>query len=83
MWLTYGGLGLWGVSLYRSAFSRKERYLSLSILIVAALVLATDVLASFEPQLAALLHHPVGTALGLVMAGLVLWTISIKSRRDD
>jgi hypothetical protein len=72
LWLLYGGLALWGLWRYRNASSRAERYLFASIPIVAALVLATDILASLEPQLAGTLHHPVGTVLGLLMAALVI-----------
>jgi hypothetical protein len=72
LWLLYGGSALWGLWRYRNAGSRTERYLFASIPLVAALVLATEILASLEPHLAKTLHHPVGTVLGLLMAALVI-----------
>jgi hypothetical protein len=73
----YIGTAVWAYWPFRRAGTRVRRLLFLSIMVVAALVLATDALARLRPPLAALLHHPIGTVLGysfgaLVVVGLLL-----------
>ena len=68
----YVGIAVWAYWPFKRAETHVRRLLFLSIMVVAALVLATDALARLRPRLGALLHHPIGTALGYSFGALVI-----------
>ncbi|HXZ88123.1 MAG TPA: hypothetical protein VEF07_06105, partial [Candidatus Binataceae bacterium] len=63
-----------------SADSPIRKLLFLSIMAVAILVLVTDALAWVRPRLAAVLHHPIGTALGYLFGALLIVGLLVEAR---
>jgi len=79
--ILYLGTAVWAVLPYRKADRRSHRMLYFSIVGVAVLVFATEALAWAQPHLAAVLHHPIGTAFGYLFASLVIVGFLVNARR--
>jgi hypothetical protein len=77
----YLGIAVWAVLACRKADRRSRRVLFFSIVGVAVLVFATEALAWAQPRLAAVLHHPIGTAFGYLFAALVIVGFLVDARQ--
>lgn len=68
----YFGTAVWAFLSYRKASNQAERLVYSSIIVVASLVLVSNIVGWLHPQIAALLNHPVDTVLGYLFGALVV-----------
>jgi len=82
--LQYLGIGLWAAFACRKADGRAHQLLLLSIVAIAALVLASDFAVWWQPHFASLLHLPI-TALAYLFSVLVIFALllDVRSRRQS
>jgi cation transport ATPase len=80
--LIYLGIATWAFLAHRKAKTRGHRLLLLSIVAVAALVLAAEFIAALQPRFASLIHDPLETTLGYLFAALVLVALLVGARLD-
>jgi hypothetical protein len=78
--ILYLGTAVWAILAYRKADRRTHRMLFFSIVGVAVLIFATEAMAWAQPHLAAVLHHPIETALGYLFAALVIFGVLVAER---
>jgi hypothetical protein len=76
--LFYLGIACWAVFSYRQTGEAFKRIIYSSIVAVTVLVFGSDLLAVSRPNLAGLIHHPIGTALGYISAALIIVAILIE-----
>ena len=84
-WFTPGVMVLylwtafWAGWAYRSART-VQRLILASLIVVAIVVLASEILGWMRPELAGILHHPVGTVLGYLCGILFVAAIIFEDR---
>jgi len=78
--LLYLGASVWAFLMYRKVDGRAQRLHFLSIVALVLLVFAADTLAWLRPQLAPIVHHPIGTILGYLFGMLVIVGILVDPR---
>lgn len=73
-------IAVWVLVAHRKAPSRVHRLFFSSIVAIAVLVLAADLLAWLQPKPAAVVQHPIGTTLAYLFGTLVILSLLVDAR---